>query len=131
LEEVSVEVEVLRPGRTIELVEATMRHGGRTIVTMRTWLQQTRDTTALRGTAWADVPGPDDVPAWDIAAVWPGGFIKSVEVRRDQAEPGRAVAWARPTQQLVAGQQVSPLARAVGMFDLVNGLTVREDPRTV
>src|SRR5690606_22142872 len=50
---------------------------------------------------------------------------------RADVGPGRAVAWARPGQPLVAGQDVSPLARAVGMFDLVNGLAVREDPTKV
>ncbi len=131
LEEVSIEVEVLRPGRTIELVQATMRHGKKTIVTMRAWLQQSQDTAEISGTTLDPLPAPDDVPAWDVANVWPGGFIRSVEVRRAQTEPGRAVVWARPKQPLVADQEVSRLARAVGMFDLMNGLTVREDPRAV
>src|SRR5690606_14832550 len=46
---VDVSVEVLRPGRTIELVQATLGHGGRTGLILRAWLLEERDTAALAG----------------------------------------------------------------------------------
>src|SRR3954462_4703661 len=42
-------VTVVRAGRTIELVEATLSHGGRTAVVLRAWLLQPRDTTGWQG----------------------------------------------------------------------------------
>lgn len=131
VEVVEVRVEVRRPGRTVELVEATLSHAGRAAVLLRAWLIQPRDTAAQHGTALPDIPGPEDVPAWDPRTVWPGGFIESVEVRRQQVEPGRAVFWVRTPLPLIDGVPVSRLAGAAGLFDIANGMTPRADPREV
>ncbi|MDF9716440.1 thioesterase family protein [Nocardioides sp. ChNu-153] len=131
LGEVEVEVEVLRPGRTIELVQATMCAGGRAAVTLRAWLLEERTTATVAASALPRIAGPEDVPAWDPTTVWPGGFIASVDVRRRQIEPGRASFWARPAVPLVADEPVSPTARAAGLLDISNGMTVRVDPRRV
>jgi hypothetical protein len=63
--------------------------------------------------------------------VWPGGFIASAEVRREQIEPGRAAFWVRTPVRLIDVEEVSPLARAAGLFDIENGMTVRADPNKV
>ena len=60
------EVRVLRPGRTVELVEATLSHDGRAALVLRAWLLATRDTTALAGHSLAPIPhtaGPDPMGA--------------------------------------------------------------------
>lgn len=129
VDEVEIHVRVLRPGRTIELVEATMSHAGRAIVLLRAWLMQGRDTEALSGTSVPALPAPEDFAAWD--PIWPGGFIGSVEVRRDQDEPGRARFWVRTGSDLVEGEPVSDFARFVGLLDIANGMTVRVDPKEV
>jgi hypothetical protein len=128
---VEIAVRVLRPGRTIELVEASLSHDDRVAVTLRAWLLQPRDTARLRGSALVPIPLPDELPAWDPTTVWPGGFIASAEVRRAQAEPGRAAYWVRPGQPLIDGEQVSPTARAAGLLDISNGMTVRVHPKEV
>lgn len=128
--EVSTSVEVLRPGRTIELVEARLGHGDRDVVRLRAWLMEGRDTTAVAATPVPDLPPPGEVPAWDAREVWPGGFIESVEVRRDQEEPGRARFWVR-TPLPVVDEPVSATARFLGLVDIANGITVRADPREV
>src|SRR5699024_1907848 len=43
MDEVDVQVEVVRPGRTIELVEATYSHDGRIGTRLRAWLQTPRE----------------------------------------------------------------------------------------
>lgn len=131
VDEVEVDVEVLRPGRTIELVEARMRHGDRDAVRMRAWLLERRDTTAVEASALPAIPPPDAMPAWDPSSVWPGGFIETAEVRREQVEPGRASFWVRTPLPLVRDEPVSCLARTVGLLDIANGMTVRADPREV
>ncbi|HYY11271.1 MAG TPA: thioesterase family protein [Kineosporiaceae bacterium] len=128
---VEVGVRVLRPGRTIELVEATLVHGGRTAVLLRAWLLRPGDTPALAGTGIPALPPPGDLPAWDGPGLWPGGFIASVEIRRTSQGPGRAVSWVRTPLPLVDGEVVSPLAAAAGLLDIANGLAVRADPRAV
>ena len=129
--DMEVTLDVVRPGRTIELVEATLTHAGRTIVRLRAWLLQPRETRAIGGSPFDALPAPEELPVWDPTSVWPGGFIASVELRRDQVEPGRARFWVRPLTPLLDGEPVSELAAYVGVLDIANGMTVREDPRAV
>lgn len=129
--DVTTTVTVLRPGRTIELVEATLSHGGRPAVILRAWLLQPRDTAAVAGSHTPRIPSPDDTAPWDPTSVWPGGFIESAQLRRAQTEPGRGHFWVRTDEPLVADESVSPTAAAVGLLDIANGMTVREDPNKV
>ncbi|KGN41993.1 thioesterase family protein [Knoellia aerolata] len=125
-----VQVRVLRPGRTIELVEAVLSHGGRPAVTLRAWLLDARDTSSVAGSGLPAIPAPSAVPAWDPRTVWPGGFIESVSLRRAQEQPGRAAFWVRTDVPLV-DEPHSRLAAAVGLLDIANGMTVRASPQDV
>lgn len=129
--EVDVTVEVLRPGRTIELVEAVLAHAGRPAVRLRAWLMEQHDTAAVAGTGHAPLPAPDDMEPWDPTTVWRGGFIASAEVRRRQVEPGRAAVWVRVSQPILEGEEVSRTAAVAGMLDIANGMTVRAAPDDV
>ena len=122
---VEVDVRVIRPGRTIELVEATLSHGGRPAVILRAWLMQTADTTAIAGGALPVMPPLDSHAEWQAGAVWPGAFVRSGDFRHHEESPGRASAWVRPHHPLLAGETVSPTARALGVVDLANGMTPR------
>ena len=128
---VDTAVSVIRPGRTVELVEATLSQNGRAAVLLRAWLMQHRDTTPLSATPLPRIPAPADMPLWNPATVWPGGFIASVEVRRAQLEPGRAAFWVRTPLPLIEDEPVSRLATAAGLFDIANGMTVRLSPKDV
>ncbi|MFC7490673.1 MULTISPECIES: thioesterase family protein [unclassified Knoellia] len=129
--EVDTTVTVQRPGRTIELVEATLSHGGRPAVILRAWLLQPRDTRSVAGSATPTIPSPDETEPWDPTTVWPGGFIRTIHLRRAQTGPGRAHFWARTDEPLVADEPVSTTAAAIGVLDIANGMTVREDPTRV
>ncbi|WP_110181210.1 thioesterase family protein [Nocardioides solisilvae] len=130
LEPCEVELRVLRPGRTIELVEARLSHGGRAGLVLRAWLVAAGETTHLAGTTFPALPAPDALPEWDPSRVWPGGFIAGVRLRREQDEPGRARFWARTDVPLL-DEPVSATATALRLVDIANGMTVREDPRAV
>lgn len=131
MEAVETRVRVVRPGRSVELVEAVAAHAGRDAVVLRAWLVRQGDTASLRGSALQAVPGPEATPAWDPTQVWRGGFIASVEVRREQEEPGRARSWARTEHALLADEPVSAMARTVGLLDIANGMTPRAHPDEV
>ncbi len=131
VDEVETSVSVLRPGRTIELVEATLAHAGRRAVVLRAWLMAPGDTAALAGTPLPRIPGPDETEPWDATTVWNGGFIASAQVRRTLVEPGRGQFWVTTEVPLVGGEPVSAFARAVGLLDIANGMVVRVDPREV
>ncbi|MDL9938831.1 thioesterase family protein [Gordonia sp. ABSL1-1] len=124
-----IEVAVVRPGRTIELVEATLSHAGRAGVRLRAWFIQATDTPVGAGSGWAPLPAPETMPGWDATTMWPGGFIASVQVHRDHEQPGRARFWVRTDEAILDDEEISPLARAAGLFDIANGMAVRVHPQ--
>jgi acyl-CoA thioesterase len=129
--EFETDVQVLRAGRTIELVETVLSHAGRAAVRLRAWLMEPRDTGDVAGTTHGRIPGPEELEQWDPTTVWPGGFIASVEVRRRHREPGRATYWVRTAQRLVDDERVSRFAAAVGLLDIANGMSVRAAPEEI
>jgi Thioesterase-like superfamily len=131
IDDFAIEVGVVRAGRTIELAEAVLGHGGRPAVRLRAWLMEQRDTSAIEGTGLDRIPGPAEMEPWDPTTVWPGGLIESVEVRRRQVEPGRASHWIRTTQPLLDDEEVSTFAAIAGLLDVANGMTVRASPGEV
>ena len=131
VDEVDTAVRVVRPGRAIELVEATLGHDGRAAVLLRAWLMRPGDTRPLAATALPRIAPPQDMPVWDPTTVWPGGFIASAEVRRAEVEPGRASYWVRTPLPLIEDEPASPLAAAAGLLDIANGMTVRVSPSAV
>lgn len=131
LEEFEISVEVIRPGRTVELVDAVLTRHGRPAVRARVWLLATQSSAGVAGTPIPSMPPPGELEPWDPTTVWPGGFIASIEVRRDQRGPGDGDYWARTTHPLVAGETVSPVAAAAGLFDIANGMMVRARPQDV
>ena len=124
-----VVVETIRPGRTIELVEATMTCEGRDIVRARAWRLSAQDTAVVAGTHHDDLPSPDDARPWDGMTLWGGGYIASMEFRSvGEGVPGRGQAWMRPTKRLVDGEPVSDTAAFLGVIDTANGIATREHP---
>ena len=125
LESVEIAVDVLRPGRTIELVEARLIHDGRNAALARAWLVRRHDTRDYAGTPLVRITPPDDLPTRTPGDLWPGGFVRSVEARSAGGEPGRATFWIRTDVELVAGETASPTARMLGFVDIANGATPR------
>lgn len=124
-----IAVEVIRPGRTIELVEATLTIGDRPAVRATAWRLAVSDTAEVAGGEPTPLPGPDGVPPWDVASRWGGGFIDGLEFRvLPGSEPGRARAWLRTGTHLVDGVAVSELAGFIGLLDTANGIAGRLPP---
>jgi hypothetical protein len=130
--ELTVEVEVARPGRSIELIEARMRHGDRTSIRARIWRLLASDTTQVQGIEWAMMPPPEAMRPLAFSSVWSGGFIGSLEARQDpDVRPGRGRSWLRTRCPLVAGETDPPVAGFLKLVDTANGLVVREHPGSV
>ncbi|WP_166974606.1 thioesterase family protein [Brevibacterium atlanticum] len=129
--EFTIDVEVIRPGRTIELIEAHMRHGDRTSITARVWRLQASDTEEVAGSEWPSLPTVDVTPEMPFTDRWGGGYIASLEGRQGaDAQPGYAQSWVRSPYPLVDGEVDPPTASFVRYVDTANGLAVREDPKT-
>ena len=123
-------VETVRPGRTVELLEATVRQHDRVALRARVWRMAVADTAAVAGGAPAPLPPPDGVAPWDLTRVWPGGYIQTVDFRPLRGpDPGRTTAWLRTAVPLLGEEPVGDLARFVGLVDTANGIAVRESPQ--
>jgi hypothetical protein len=125
-----IHVETVRPGRTIELVEAVASIGGRPAVRARAWYLADFDTSTVEGGAPAALPAPESVAASTLMTDrWRGGFIASLEVRPVGAPaPGRATAWLSSEHTVVADEPISGHAAFISLVDTANGIAVRESP---
>ncbi|SDE38884.1 acyl-CoA thioesterase domain-containing protein [Auraticoccus monumenti] len=128
--ETTVTVRTLRPGRTIELVEAVVEVGGRVVVRAAVWRVLVTDTSEVAGGAPEPLPPPSSLPLVDATRQWPGGFIASLEIRgAEDAVPGRSRVWLRARPDLVADEEVDDTTALMGLVDTANGVAVRADPR--
>jgi hypothetical protein len=123
--ELEVTSRVIRPGRSVELVEAVAHAGGRDVASARAW-------RVLR-TPGPSVPAcpetPPELPDKEIARTPPGwidGYLSAVEWRPVHGEfgvPGPAIVWTRLRYPLVPGEEASPLQRVLAVADSGNGLS--------
>lgn len=126
--EFDVVTTLLRPGRTIQLVQAELVSGGRTAVRAVAWRLQRSDTTAVAAIEDERMPGPDQGEPLTLTE-WPGGYIRSVEiVALPGHASGRGRVWLRTRHPLVGGETFSDLARLVGLIDTSNGIATRVRP---
>jgi hypothetical protein len=131
LDEVTVQAEVVRPGRTIELLEATLVQHDRVVVRAHAWRLLTSDTTQLAGVTAAPMPGPDQATVWDGSQTWSGGFIASLEMRvLPGRRLGRGQVWIRPRVPVLESTRPGELAYFLGMVDTMNGVAIRVPPET-
>lgn len=129
-EPLEVEVEVVRPGRTIELLQARMIINGRPAIRASGWRLATTDTSAVTGGIPEPMPVPDSWPTWEVENFWTGGYIDSLDIRVDPAStPGRSRAWLRTDLDLVDGEQASDLVAFTTLVDTANGIAARRHPR--
>ncbi|MCR8671896.1 thioesterase family protein [Agrococcus sp. HG114] len=128
-DDVAIRVATRRPGRTIELTEATAAIAGRDVAVARAWHSVPVDTARVAGGEAAPLAAPEAMQPAAFAAEWGGGYVRSVELRvAGDGVPGRNRAWQRTAHPLVSGEAVSPLARWIGLVDGANGIAVRERP---
>lgn len=130
LGELTVAVEVVRPGRRVTLLDAVLRDGEGTEVTRaRALLVRPSDTTPPtppRGGP-PPFPGPEKGARndWETSHRRRTFATEGMELRFVRGrflEPGDAVAWFRLRHPLVEGQPVHPLASVAAAGDFGNGI---------
>lgn len=125
-------VEVVRGGRSVELLEVVVANGGRDVVRARAWRMSRSDTSSIAGGAelhGPPLPAPGECPPYDLATTWPGGYIRTLDLREAApSRPGRTITWLTTSAQLVSGEPSSDLARLVGLVDTANGIATRVEP---
>ncbi|MDO5628216.1 MAG: thioesterase family protein [Mobilicoccus sp.] len=125
----TVECRTIRRGRTIELDEAVLSVEGRAVVRAQAWRLSRQDTSEVAGGQPPALPGPDHYESRVMSEQWAGGYIASLEVRRDPGTvPGDGRSWLRTTKTLVEDTDVSDIAAYVGLVDTANGVATRVEP---
>jgi hypothetical protein len=128
-----VEASVVRPGRSVELCEATLydEQRGRLCARATAWLFPDRDD----GPAQPGGPlphTPSDGVHKDPPPSWTRGYLDAIEwrwVTGAVTEPGPGVVWMRPTVSLVDGEPMSPVQRLLCCVDSASGVSAALDAR--
>jgi hypothetical protein len=140
----AVSVEVVRPGRTVELLAATLSDSEGEVMRASAWRLGAQPVEIPDGLASVDGPGlgdpspatlrPGHVPPGpehgkEVGFVPTGqdvGYHTAMEyrfVRGAFVEPGPATAWMRMRYPLVPGEEPSPLQRVLIAADSGNGVS--------
>lgn len=127
LDDFTVTTRCIRPGRTIELIEAVMSSRGRDAIIARAWRLITQDTSAIAGLEdQKSIHKPEALPAWDGMKGWPGGFIESVRlVAEPDRRPGKGMVWMTNDIDMVEGMPTHDMVHLLGMADTANGVVPR------
>lgn len=128
--EFTLETTLLRPGKTIELLQVELLAQGRPAVRATAWRLQKNDTTAVEANEDEPLGSVEEALPWDGMSTWPGGFIKTLEGRSlPDHRPGRGRAWLHsPYTMLDGGEHSSALVRLLGLVDSANGVAARMAP---
>ncbi|MEJ1180660.1 MULTISPECIES: thioesterase family protein [unclassified Pseudarthrobacter] len=127
--EFHIETTTLRPGRTIELLQAELIANGRVAIRATAWRLVTSDTSAVAAVEDSTIATPDECKPYDGASVWPGGYIRSLEMRVAEGHrPGAGTVWLRTAHPLTDAADTGDLARLMGMVDTANGIAARVPP---
>jgi hypothetical protein len=134
--EVQIVAKVLRPGKKVQLVEASLS-GAETGELMRAtaWLLRKAELDLPAG-AVDDSPPPQGPEEGWTPEFFPtgqdAGYHTAMEWRSVAGaflEPGPATVWMRMRQPLVAGEEPTPLQRALVAADVGNGIAAVLDYR--
>jgi hypothetical protein len=135
---------IARPGRTVELVEASLADDGGDVVRARAWRLRLQPVAIPGGLSSENGPGTMDAPPSTLRPGFappgpdeaaPGrfpdtgqdvGYHTAMDYRFVQggfAEPGPAVAWMRMRVPLLDGEEPTPLERVLVAADSGNGVS--------
>jgi hypothetical protein len=144
----TVTAEVVRPGRTVELVEASLADEQGEVIRARAWRLREGEVDIPPGLSSEDGPGtlgssPSTLrpgfappgPSESAAGTFPDtgqdvGYHTAMEyrfVRGGFGEPGPAIAWMRMRVPLVDGEEPTPLERVLVAADSGNGVSATLD----
>lgn len=126
---IRTEARVVRPGKRVELVEASLWANDRLAVTATAWRIRTSPGSTAGFMPATRPPGRPETAATSffpgVSADW--GYGNAVEwhfVKGDFTELGPSVVWTRQRIPLVAGEAPTPAQRLLVVADSVNGLSV-------
>lgn len=127
LGKIEIITKTIRAGKTIELIESTMKGQGRTLVVAHTWRMMTSDTSSIAGLEDLAVENPENMPVFDGIHQWRGQYTKTLVARSNQQRNGKGLVWLSTQTDMVEGQSTSPFVQLVCMSDMANGIVPRQN----
>ncbi len=129
-----VSAEVLRPGRRVELIEASLSDtAGLELMRARAWRLRGFPVEIEPAPARQGMPGPEEgVESEYFPTGEEVGYHTAIEYRflsGGFTEPGPATVWMRMREPLVAGEEPTPLQRVLVVADSGNGVSSALDWR--
>jgi hypothetical protein len=132
---VRVESRVLRPGKKVQLVEASLSGDDGELMRATAWLLRKAELELPEGAVAENAPPPGPEQGWTPEFFPTGqdvGYHTAMEwkaVAGAFLEAGPATVWMRMRQPLVAGEKPTPLQRALVAADVGNGISAVLDWR--
>jgi Thioesterase-like superfamily len=129
--ELTVTARLVRPGRSVELLEASASAGGREVARASAW----RILRTSAASVPSRLPTPDglgDAQPYESPAGWGDGYLSAMEWRDVDGSfgaKGPATVWARMRYPLVPDEDPSPLERVLAVADSGNGASWELDLR--
>lgn len=133
LEPLTVSTRVVRPGRRVQLTEATLEAGGRPVCrALGLALARPAGSAPLVRADVEPLPPPDGVepspaPPGAETPMFGAGGVELRFVKGAFSELGPAAAWMRFKVALVEGEETTPLQRVAAAADFGNGLSASVD----
>ena len=133
LEPLSVDSRIIRPGRRVQLVEATLSADGRAVARATALRIRAHDGIDLPPEAAGPpetLPPPETVESVRLVPVEWENFGDALDTRPlvgGLTEPGPSVAWIRLVVPVVEGEKPSQLQRALVAADCGNGISSAVD----
>ena len=130
IQPLTVSARVARPGRSVEMLEASLEGPDGEVMRARGWRLAEADITA----DWERERQPPGREHAEALEFFPTGervgwhtAMEIVFARGRFLEPGPATVWMRPRVELVAGEPISPLQRTMLAADGGNGVSAPLD----
>jgi hypothetical protein len=127
----TVEAEVLRPGRSVTLTGATLSDQNGPVMRTHAWVIRTADLDLEHIVHGDDPPaGPEKGREVEHFAADDVNYLNAMEwrfVKGSFLEYGPAAAWGRMKVALVEGEEISPLSRVLALADSGNGISATID----
>ena len=122
-----VATRVLRPGKRVELVEASLAIEGQVVMRASAWLIRKAELEIPASELGSGWPSPDSLDEMDAEKIAPGtNYLHATDwrfVRGSFLEPGPAVAWLTARVPLVEGEKNSPLTQVLAVADSASGVS--------
>jgi hypothetical protein len=124
---VTLRTRTVRPGRRVAMLETVVEADGQEVLHARGWRIAFPGGPVPVAAPHAPPPIPDEQAGPTFAGANLDGYLTAVDWRWVEGTgfdtPGPAVVWGRPKIPLVAGEETSPMCRALLVADSGSGVS--------